>query len=73
MNSQIIEGTYMSCQVKLVSNTLSLVNTTASIEDSVDHIILSRTILNNREVKISTWNTVKELSDHIGICVTIIE
>lgn len=54
-------------------NTLSLINTTASIEDSVDHIILSHNILNDREVKISTWNTVKELSDHIGICVTIIE
>ena len=50
---------------------LKLKNLTSEIEDNVNHIVLSKSLIENRNVKIETWNHDKKLSDHIGICVTI--
>lgn len=50
---------------------LKLKNLTSEIENNVDHIVLSKSLVENKNVKIETWNHDKKLSDHIGICVTI--
>ncbi len=50
---------------------LKLKNLTSEIENNVDHIVLSKSLIENRNVKIETWNHDKKLSDHIGICITI--
>jgi exonuclease III len=46
--------------------TFDLVNTTGHISDTVDHIVLSRHITENRKIQIDTWNIDKKLSDHHG-------
>jgi hypothetical protein len=43
-----------------------LTNTTANIPDTVDHVVLSKEFLKNKEVEIETWNEDKRLSDHVG-------
>lgn len=43
-----------------------LINTTANITDTVDHIVLSNDFLENKHLEIETWNTDKKLSDHVG-------
>ncbi|MBK9330320.1 MAG: endonuclease/exonuclease/phosphatase family protein [Sphingobacteriales bacterium] len=48
-----------------------LINTTANIEDSVDHIVLSKDFLENKQSAIETWNTDKKLSDHVGYVLTL--
>lgn len=50
---------------------LQLKNLTAEIQNNVDHIVLSKTFIENTNVKIKTWNHDKKLSDHIGICITL--
>ena len=50
---------------------LDLVNTTENIENNVDHLILSKTILEHKKFKIKTWNVDKKLSDHIGHLLTL--
>lgn len=50
-----------------------LINTTANIADTVDHIVLSKDFLKNKHLEIETWNTDKKLSDHVGHLLTIIE
>jgi endonuclease/exonuclease/phosphatase family metal-dependent hydrolase len=51
---------------------LNLRNLTAHIPQNIDHIILPRNLLNDKEVNITTWNMDKKLSDHIGIAIEII-
>ena len=48
-----------------------LSNTTASIQDTVDHIVLSTNFIENRQLKIETWNQDKKLSDHVGHLLTL--
>jgi len=48
-----------------------LTNTTASITDNVDHIVLSNDFLIDKKIEIETWNHDKKLSDHIGVAVEI--
>lgn len=48
-----------------------LSNTTASIQDTVDHIILSTSFIENRQLEIETWNQDKKLSDHVGHLLTL--
>ena len=48
-----------------------LSNTTASIQDTVDHIVLSSNFIENRRLTIETWNQDKKLSDHVGHLLTI--
>ena len=43
-----------------------LTNTTATIQDTVDHIVLSTSFIKNKEIEIETWNQNKKLSDHVG-------
>jgi len=50
---------------------LKLTNTTAMIADTVDHIVLSNDFLVGKHLQIETWNTDKELSDHVGHLVTL--
>lgn len=45
---------------------VGLINTTANIADTVDHIVLSKELLINKQVEIETWNEEKKLSDHVG-------
>jgi len=44
---------------------------TASVPHNVDHIAFSETFIKGKTIKTTTWNEVKTLSDHIGVCVTI--
>ena len=48
-----------------------LSNTTASIQDTVDHIVLSTRFIENRQLEIETWNQDKKLSDHVGHLLTL--
>lgn len=51
---------------------LNLINLTANIPENIDHIVISKTFLGDRQIKIETWNKDKKLSDHIGVAVEII-
>ncbi len=50
-----------------------LKNITVSVEDCVDHIAISNDFIGIQKPVIETWNGNKKLSDHIGICATIME
>jgi len=50
---------------------LQLINLTEAIPQNIDHIVISQFFIGNRNISISTWNTDKTLSDHIGVCVEI--
>lgn len=43
-----------------------LTNTTATIQDTVDHIVVSSEFIGNKQFEIKTWNHDKKLSDHVG-------
>ena len=58
-------------KLNLVFEKLELTNLTSEIENNVDHIILSKSFIENKIVKIEIWNLEKKLSDHIGICLTL--
>jgi hypothetical protein len=48
-----------------------LTNTTASIEGTVDHIVLSTSFIENKQLEIETWNHDKKFSDHVGHLLTL--
>jgi len=48
-----------------------LTNTTGSIQDTVDHIVLSTSFVENKQIEIETWNQDKKLSDHVGHIITL--
>jgi exonuclease III len=50
-----------------------LKNTTAHIDDTVDHIVLSKDFLDGKHFEIEHWNTDKKLSDHVGYLLTLTE
>jgi len=50
---------------------LNLVNLTADIPQNIDHIIITKSFIENRPATIQNWNLNKKLSDHIGIAVTL--
>jgi len=52
---------------------LNLIILTANIPENIDHIVISKTFLDDRQTKLETWNKDKTLSDHIGVAVEIIE
>lgn len=58
-------------KLNAVFEKLKLTNLTSEIENNVDHIVLSKSFLDNKKISIQTWNHDKKLSDHIGICITI--
>lgn len=49
----------------------NLTNTTANIDGTVDHIVLSDVFLGNKQLQIVTWNEDKKLSDHVGHLLTL--
>jgi hypothetical protein len=51
---------------------LNLINLTANIPENIDHIVLTKTFVGERQPKIETWNMDKKLSDHIGISIELI-
>ena len=52
---------------------LEMENLTSEISENVDHIIISREFLKNKKTKIEIFNQGKKLSDHFGICITIVD
>ena len=53
---------------------LQLINTTEKIEyfeKNVEHIVISSSIIKDKKLTIDYWNDNFELSEHIGICLTI--
>ncbi|CAN5270243.1 hypothetical protein BH09BAC1_BH09BAC1_19370 [soil metagenome] len=48
-----------------------LVNLTHDIPQNIDHIVISKALIEQADLQISTWNEDKKLSDHIGVCVSI--
>ncbi len=49
-----------------------LVNVTASLPECIDHIVLSKSFIGDREIKLTEFNVDKKLSDHKGVCVELI-
>lgn len=56
-----------------IINQFDLDSSTASIKDNIDHILISKKFIKNREIQIEPFNVDKKLSDHIGICLTLIK
>lgn len=54
-----------------IINQFDLDSSTASIKDNIDHILISKKFIKNREIQIEPFNVDKKLSDHIGICLTL--
>lgn len=48
-----------------------LINLTADLNETIDHICLSKHFLGDRNVELLEWNQDKSLSDHEGVCVSI--
>jgi exonuclease III len=53
-------------------NKLNLENLTAPIRNNIDHIILPKNFIGQRQVVKQFWNDNYELSDHLGVAVTLI-
>lgn len=49
----------------------NLINLTAGIPQNIDHIILPGSLINDKKIRIETWNMDKKLSDHIGVALTL--
>lgn len=50
----------------------NLINLTANIPENIDHIVVSKSFLGGTNISPPyVWNPNKDLSDHIGVCVTI--
>jgi hypothetical protein len=58
-------------KLNTIFNTLNLTNTTASNPENIDYIVLSKAMLQNQHNQIKTLNMDKNLSDYIGVSVTI--
>ena len=73
LNTTFIDRVYPSHKARETLNDFfdkySLINLTASITENVDHIIISKSFIEGKEVGIETWNSNKSLSDHKGIAV----
>ena len=58
-------------EINQTFESLNLKCLTSEILDNVDHIAISKSYIQNRKANIEIWNEDKELSDHIGICITL--
>jgi endonuclease/exonuclease/phosphatase family metal-dependent hydrolase len=54
-----------------VFQTLGMRNLTAEVEQNIDHIVMSHSMIKASPFVVTTWNQDKKLSDHIGVCVEI--
>lgn len=50
---------------------LDVKNLTAEVEENIDHIVVSHSLIADCKISTTKWNERKELSDHIGVCVEI--
>ena len=57
-------------EINEIFERLNLKCLTSEIKNSVEHIAISESYLENRKTSIEIWNEDKKLSDHIGICIT---
>ena len=57
-------------EINEIFERLDLKCLTSEIKNSVEHIAISKSYLENRKTSIEIWNEDKKLSDHIGICIT---
>jgi hypothetical protein len=46
---------------------------TKKLPENIDHIVLTNTFCGMKKPKIETWNETKNLSDHKGIWIEIID
>ena len=56
-----------------IINQFNLDKSTGKLDDNIDHILISKNFIKNREIQIEPFNVDKKLSDHIGTCLTVIE
>jgi len=56
-----------------IINQFDLDKSTGNLDDNIDHILISKKFIKNREIQIEQFNGDKKLSDHIGICLKVIE
>jgi endonuclease/exonuclease/phosphatase family metal-dependent hydrolase len=75
LNISFSDNYYFTKEGRLKLNTscakLNLFNLTANIAENIDHIILTKTFVGERNITTETWNMDKMLSDHIGVAVEI--
>lgn len=75
LNTSFSDNYYFTQEGRLKLNTafakLDLLNLTACIPQNIDHIILTKNLIGERNIKIETWNLDKKLSDHMGVAVEI--
>ena len=57
-------------EINEIFERLNLKCLTSEIKNSVEHIAISKSYLENCKTSIEIWNEDKKLSDHIGICIT---
>jgi endonuclease/exonuclease/phosphatase family metal-dependent hydrolase len=55
-----------------IINQFDLDKSTGNLDDNIDHILISKKFIKNREIQVEEFNSDKKLSDHIGICLTVI-
>jgi exonuclease III len=77
LNISLSGWIYPSREYRQKLNTLieefDMDTSTGNLEDNIDHILISKKFIKKREVQIEPFNVDKKLSDHIGICLTVIE
>lgn len=55
-----------------IINQFDLDKSTGNLDDNIDHILISKKFIKNREIQVEEFNSDKKLSDHSGICLTVI-
>lgn len=77
LNISLSGRIYPSREYRQKLNTLieefDMDKSTGNLEDNIDHILISKKFINNRDIKVEKLNVDKRLSDHFGICMTIKE
>ena len=76
LNISFSDNTYFTYEgrdkLNNIFENLDLENLTAPIRNNIDHIILPKKIIGQRQIVKSFWNDNYQLSDHLGVSVTII-
>ena len=54
-----------------IINQFDLDKSTGNLDANIDHILISKKFIKNREIQVEEFNSDKKLSDHIGICLTV--
>ena len=72
MTGRVYPSTEYRNKLNKIIEKYELDNSTGAIENNVDHILISKKIIGNLKLKVETFNVDKKLSDHIGICLTLV-